>query len=137
MGLVPEGAAQEPKAPPELRTVAMPRDANASGDIFGGWVLSQMDVAGGVVASRRAKGRVATVAIEAMRFHKPIAVGDLVNCYAAIARVGTTSITVRIEAWVNRRLTGEAIKVTEGTFVYVALDSEGRKRPVPSAGSGL
>jgi acyl-CoA thioesterase YciA len=124
-----------PAGEPQLRTVAMPKDANANGDIFGGWVLSQMDIAGGVLASRRAKGRIATVAVEAMRFHKPIYVGDLVSCHAALVRVGTTSITVRIQTWVDRRVSGEAVKVTEGTFVYVAIDERGRPRPVPAAES--
>lgn len=120
-----------PEGEPALRTIPMPRDANANGDIFGGWVVSQMDMAGAVPAARRAKGRVATVAIEAMRFHRPINVGDLVSCYANITRTGTTSITVHVETWVNRRLGDEWVKVTEGTFIYVAIDEKGNKRPLP------
>jgi acyl-CoA thioesterase YciA len=120
-----------PKAEPALRTLAMPADANANGDIFGGWVLAQMDLAGGVPALTRAEGRIATVAVEAMRFHEPINVGDLVTCYAHVARTGRTSITVAIETWARRRLTGQEIKVTEGTFVYVAIDKNGRPRPLP------
>jgi len=124
-------ASAEPDRQPALRTLAMPADANPNGDIFGGWVLSQMDVAGGVPAVARAQGRVATVAVEAMRFHQPVFIGDLVSCYAEIMRVGTTSITVHIQTWARRRRGGEGVLVTEGTFVYVAIDEEGRPRPVP------
>jgi acyl-CoA thioesterase YciA len=109
----------------------MPADSNANGDIFGGWVLSQMDIAGGVAASRIAKGRLATVAVQAMKFHRPIAVGDVVSLYTEILRIGATSITVRIETIVSRRNVTEEIKVTEGIFVYVAIDEEGRPRLVP------
>ncbi len=116
---------------PAVRTLAMPADANQSGDIFGGWLLGQMDIAGGIVANRRARGRVATVAIDAMEFHKPVYVGDLVSCYADVIRVGRTSITVRVASLVQRRHSGDTVKVTEGTFVYVALDADGRPRPVP------
>ncbi len=114
-----------------LQNLAMPRDANTNGDVFGGWVLSQMDLAGGVPAARRAKGRIATVAVEAMRFHAPIAIGDLVSCYAEVTQVGTTSITVRIETWATRKSSGEKVRVTEGTYVFVAIDEQGRPRPVP------
>ena len=124
-------ASAEPDRQPALRTLAMPADANPNGDIFGGWVLSQMDVAGGVPAVARAQGRVATVAVEAMRFHQPVFIGDLVSCYAEIIRVGTTSITVHIQTWARRHRGGEGVLVTEGTFVYVAIDEEGRPRPVP------
>ena len=124
-----------PAAEPALRTLAMPADANANGDIFGGsWVLAQMDLAGAVPAMARAEGRVVTVAVEAMRFHAPIAVGDLVTCYARVSRSGRTSVAVAIETWARRRLTGAEIKVTEGTFVYVAIDEAGRPRPLPAAG---
>ena len=115
---------------PAVRTLAMPADANASGDIFGGWLLSQMDIAGGIAAHDLSRGRVATVAVEAMEFHLPVYVGDLVSCYAEVTRVGRTSITVRVETEARRRHTGETIKVTEGIFVYVALDENGRPRPV-------
>lgn len=124
-------AEQPPGGEPALRTLAMPRDANANGDVFGGWVMSQMDLAGGVSAARRAEGRIATVAVEAMRFHQPIAIGDLVTCYARIARTGNTSITVKVETWARRRLSGAEVKVTEGTFIYVAIDENGRPRPLP------
>ncbi|MGQ9366087.1 acyl-CoA thioesterase [Azospirillum sp. A39] len=116
---------------PALRTIAMPADTNPNGDIFGGWLLSQMDLAGGVVALRRAQGRVATVGIEAMTFHKPVYVGDEVSCFAAIERVGRTSMRVRIDTWVTRHRSGETVKVTEGVFTYVAIAEDGRPREVP------
>jgi acyl-CoA thioesterase YciA len=118
---------------PAIRTVAMPADANANGDIFGGWMMAQMDLAGAVMAVRRAKGRVATVAVEAMAFHRPVTIGDLVSCYAELERVGRTSMTVRIDAWVERRVGGKAEQVTSGLFTYVAIDEQGRPRPVPPA----
>jgi acyl-CoA thioesterase YciA len=120
---------------PHLRTIAMPRDANAGGDIFGGWTLSQMDLAGGTVAGRRAKGRVATVAIEAMRFLRPVSVGDEVSCYCSVLDVGETSIRVKIETWTRGRSSEEAEKVTEGVFTFVAID-EGKPRKVPAETSG-
>jgi len=107
----------------------MPADTNPNGDIFGGWLMAQMDVAGAVTAVRRSKGRVTTVAVAAMTFHKPVFVGDLVSCYAEIVKVGRTSMTVRVETWADRR-SGEVLKVTEGTFVYVALDANGKPRPI-------
>jgi acyl-CoA thioesterase YciA len=116
-----------------LRTVAMPAFANPHGDIFGGWLLSQMDLAGGTVASRHAKGRVATVAITAMTFHRPVFIGDEVSCYAEIVKIGRTSMTVKIQAFAHRGRTGEKIEVTEGLFTYVAVNSEGRPRPVVEA----
>ncbi len=109
----------------------MPADTNPAGDVFGGWLMSQMDIAGGVTASNRAQGRIVTVAVEGMVFHKPVYVGNVVCCYAEIQKVGTTSITVRIEAWALRRDSTPRVKVTEGIFTYVALDEQGRKRPVP------
>ena len=119
---------------PALRTLAMPSDANPNGDIFGGWVLAQMDLAGAVPAVQRAKGRIATVAVEAMRFHQPIFIGDLVSCYARITREGTTSMTVRIETWVARApQRDKEVMVTEGTFVYVAIDDAGRPRRLPGS----
>ena len=120
-----------PQADPALRTLAMPADANPNGDIFGGWVLAQMDLAGGVAAARRASGRTVTVAVEAMRFHAPIAIGDLVTCYAEVVKTGTTSITVAIETWARRRRGPVEVRVTEGTFIYVAIDENGRPRPLP------
>ena len=113
-----------------IRTLAMPADANPSGDIFGGWVLSQMDVAGGITAGQRAAGRVATVAIDAMTFHRPVYVGDVLCVYADIVRVGRTSISIDLEAWVLRGRLGDRVKVTEGRFVFVAIDEVGRPRPL-------
>ena len=110
----------------------MPADANPHGDIFGGWLLSQMDLAGGTAATRRAKGRTATVAITAMTFHRPVFVGDEVTCYAEIIKVGTTSITMKVESWVRRGIGEEQIAVTEGIFTYVAVGSDRRPCPVPS-----
>lgn len=115
---------------PALRTFAMPKDANPNGDIFGGWIMAQMDLAGAVAAVRRARGRVATVAVEAMEFHRPVNIGDLVSCYAEVTRVGRTSMRVEIETWVERRMTRVQEKVTAGTFTYVAIDEKGRPRPV-------
>ncbi len=121
-----------PRGEMAIRTLAMPRDTNPSGDIFGGWLMSQMDVAGGITAGARAKGRVATVAVQGMVFHRPVHVGDVVCCYADIQRVGRTSITILIEAWVLRdRQAEDRFKVTEGVFTYVALDADGTKRRVP------
>jgi acyl-CoA thioesterase YciA len=116
---------------PAIRTIAMPADANAAGDIFGGWVLSQMDLAGGVVATRQARGRCATVAVDAMAFHLPVFVGDEVSCYAEIVRIGRSSIAVKVETFATRYRTGETVKVTEGLFTYVAIDESRRPRPVP------
>lgn len=123
---------RQPRGEMQIRTIAMPADTNPNGDIFGGWVLSQMDVAGGLAAARRARGRVATVGIEAMTFVRPVSVGDVLCCYGDIERVGTTSITVAIEAWKIRWFDRreERILVTEGRFTYVAIDHQGRKRPV-------
>ena len=117
---------------PIVRTVPQPADMNGNGDIFGGWVLSQMDVAGGVLAARVAKGRVATVAITAMTFVQPIKVGDVVSIYGHVAKIGRTSITIDLETVVQRRHDAAEIRVTHGTFVFVAIDEEGRPRPVPA-----
>ena len=114
------------------RTIAMPRDTNPSGDMFGGWIVSQMDSAAGMVASQRAQGRVVTISIETLTFHLPVWVGDEVSCYAKIDKIGTTSLTLHVEAWVKRRFTGDILKVTEGTFVFVASDQAYKPRPVPA-----
>ncbi len=111
-----------------LQTLAMPADTNPSGDIFGGWLLSQMDVAGAIHAKRRARGRVVTVGIEAMNFHLPVYVGDQVTCFCETLSVGRTSVVVRVETWVMRSDLSEELKVTEGTFTYVAVDERGGKR---------
>ena len=113
-----------------LRTIAMPADTNPNGDIFGGWILSQMDLAGGTHAFFEAQGRVATVAVTGMVFHKPVNVGDEVSCYCATEKLGSTSITVRVETWVRRKRLSAEEQVTEGLFTFVALDSEGKSRPL-------
>lgn len=113
-----------------LRSIAMPADTNPNGDIFGGWILSQMDLAGGTHAFYEAQGRVATVAVTAMKFHKPVNVGDEVSCYCATERVGRTSITVRVETWVRRRRLTDEEQVTEGLFTFVAVGDDGQPRPV-------
>lgn len=127
------GVAQTaPRGELAIRTVARPRDTNAVGDIFGGWIMSQMDFAGGLTAWWRARGRVATVAVQSMEFHLPVRVGDLVSVYAEVLKVGNTSITVGVETWVQRRLAeSPGIMVTQGVFTYVAVDDQGKKRKVP------
>ena len=121
----------EPCGDLSIRTLAMPADTNQNGDIFGGWLLSQMDVGGGVFASKVAKSRTVTVAIEAMNFRKPVFVGDLVSVHANLVRVGKTSITVHLEAWVLRRKEMQPILVTDGNFTYVAIDDQGRPQVIP------
>lgn len=124
-------AENSPRGELALRTLAMPADTNPSGDIFGGWVMSQMDIAGGISAWNVADGRVATVAVDGFTFHRPITVGDVVCCYADVLRIGKTSITILIQAWVLRgRRPENRIKVTEGTFTFVALDADGNKRVI-------
>ncbi len=125
------GVQPVPRGELAIRTLAMPGDANPNGDIFGGWVLSQMDIAGGITAFDRARGRVATVAVDAMTFHRPVYVGDVLCIYAAIKAVGRTSMTLDMEAWALRGRQGERVKVTEGRFTFVAIDENGRPRPVP------
>lgn len=122
----------EPRGDLAIRVLAMPAEANPSGDIFGGWLMSQMDMAGGTTARLKAKGRVATVAVTGMTFHRPVHVGDIVCCYADVQRIGNTSITVLVEAWVLRGSdAGKRLKVTDGVFTFVALDENGNPRPVP------
>jgi acyl-CoA thioesterase YciA len=121
----------ERRRDPIVRTVPQPADMNGNGDIFGGWVLSQMDVAGGALAARVAKGRVATVAITAMTFVEPIKVGDMVSIYGEVQKIGRTSITINLETVVQRRTGTTDIRVTHGTFVFVAIDEEGKPRAVP------
>ncbi|HEX6002812.1 MAG TPA: acyl-CoA thioesterase [Burkholderiales bacterium] len=116
-----------------LRVVPMPADANHAGDIFGGWIMAQVDIAGSIPAARRAKGRVATVAVNSFVFKKPVLVGDVVSCYAEIVRVGRTSITVNVEVYAQRRPHAEeVVKVTEATLTYVAVDDQRRPRVVPA-----
>ncbi|MDH3690966.1 MAG: acyl-CoA thioesterase [Gammaproteobacteria bacterium] len=116
---------------PSLRTQAMPADTNPTSDIFGGWLMSQMDIAGAIYAHHMARGRVATVGVKAMSFHSPVRVGDEVSCFCETDRIGNTSITVHIETWVRRRVTWVEEKVTEGLFTFVALDESGKPRAVP------
>lgn len=125
---------EEPARPvgePALRAIAMPADTNPAGDIFGGWLLSQMDLAAGTTAHHRARGRVVTVAIEGMTFQKPVHVGDEVSCYTEIKKIGRTSLAICVQAWRRPSHGGPQIKVTEGVFTYVAVGPDGRPRPVP------
>jgi acyl-CoA thioesterase YciA len=118
---------------PMLRVVPMPGDANQHGDIFGGWIMSQVDIAGGVLAARRARGRVATVAVNSFQFKQPVYIGDVLSFYADIVRVGSTSITVNVEVYAQRNPSDiETVKVTEATLTYVATGPDRRPRPVPA-----
>ena len=123
----PPVAETPPAFEPAIRTIAMPADTNPHGDIFGGWLLCQMDLAGATVATRRAGGRVVTIAITAMVFHRPVCVGDEVSCYASVSKTGNTSITIKIESWARRARGADTIpiKVTEGLFTYVRVDPDG------------
>jgi len=120
----------QPEGELSLRTIAMPKDTNANGSIFGGWVMSQMDLAGALHAGVASQGRVATVAVDSMKFVQPIFVGDEVSCYTSITRVGTTSISIHVEVWVRRHRLGEPILVTHGTYVFVSLDDDMRPKPL-------
>lgn len=111
----------------------MPADTNSGGDVFGGWVVSQMDIAAGATATDRAQGRCSTIAIEALRFHAPVLVGDLFSVFTEITRTGRTSITMHVEAFVRRQRTGQRILVTEGDFTFVAISDSGITRPLPQA----
>lgn len=115
---------------PMIRVVAMPADANASGDIFGGWIMSQVDIAGSIVAVRRANGRVVTVAVNSFEFHQPVLIGDLVSCYAEVVRVGKTSMTVGVKVFAERNRLDAPVKVTEAVLTYVAVDEKRKPRPV-------
>ena len=127
----------EPRGDLTVRTSAMPADTNANGDIFGGWVMSQMDQAGGIAGVDRAQGRVVTVAVDAMTFIRPVRVGDVLCVYTRIASVGRTSMKIEVEAWARRFRTQTREKVTDATFTFVAVDDEGRPRPIPPAEPGL
>ncbi|GGH19649.1 acyl-CoA thioesterase [Alsobacter metallidurans] len=122
---------EEPRGELTVRTIAMPSDTNANGDIFGGWVMSQMDQAGGIAGVERAQGRVVTVAVEAMTFIRPVAVGDVLCVYTAVDSVGRTSMKIHIEAWARRFQTRVREKVTDATFTFVAIDDDGKPRTVP------
>jgi acyl-CoA thioesterase YciA len=125
-----EPASTEPTGDLCIRTLAMPADTNANGDIFGGWLLSQMDVGGGVFASKVARSRTVTVRIEAMNFRKAVYVGDLVSVYASLVRVGRTSLTVHLDAWALRRGEQHPFLVTDGNFTYVSIDEHGRPQEI-------
>src|SRR5256886_9123804 len=117
---------------PAVRVMAMPADANQNGDIFGGWIMSHVDIAGGVLAGRTARGRVATVAVKEFIFKQPVQLGDVVSFYAGLVRIGNTSITVSVEVYAERRPSDpKVVKLTQATLTYVALDRDGRPRPVP------
>lgn len=125
------GHDETPRGSLTIRTIAMPADTNANGDIFGGWVISGMDQAGGIAAVERARGRAVTVAIEAMTFIRPMRVGDVLEVYTELERVGRTSMRIHIEAWARRFQTHHAEKVTVGTFTFVAIGDDGCPRPLP------
>lgn len=122
-----------PRGTLSLQTIAMPADANANGDIFGGWLVSQMDLAAGVSARKQARGRVATVAIDAMVFLRPVKIGDIIGCYTEILSIGRSSMKILVEVWETDDLDGEQTKLTEGIFTFVAIDNDGKTRPVPRA----
>ncbi len=125
----------QPKGELVIRTIAMPADTNPSGDIFGGWIMSQMDLGSGIVALKTAKTRVVTVAMDGMSFLQPVRVGDRVACYAWVEKIGRTSMRIPVEVWVERYMTGEQVRVTEAVFTYVAIGADGR--PVPVSRDGL
>lgn len=127
-----EHLAQLPPGQPTLRVMPLPADVNQNGDVFGGWIMAQVDVAGAIPAMRHARGRVATVAVNAFLFKQPVSVGDVVSFYAEVVRVGRTSITVNVEVYAERNPTHPVtVKVTEATLTYVAIDQQGRKRELP------
>jgi len=128
----PPGVALPAGRVPALRVVPMPADANQNGDIFGGWIMAQVDVAGGTVAGRVARGRVATVAVNSFVFKQPVQIGDVLSFYAQVQRIGNTSVTVNVEVYAERgRADTKVVKVTEATLTFVAIDREGKPRPVP------
>ncbi|CTQ52601.1 putative acyl-CoA thioester hydrolase [Roseibium album] len=122
---------EQPTGDLTLRTMAMPADTNANGDIFGGWVLSQMDLAGGIAAGQRAEGRVVTIAVDKMKFIRPVHVGDVLCVYTEVVKVGRSSMEINLKAWALRHRYGEREKVTEAMFTMVAVDDNGKPRPVP------
>ena len=128
------GDLSKPSGELTLRTLAMPADANAAGDIFGGWVMAQMDLACGIRAAERARGRVVTAAVKEMSFAKPVKIGDTLSVYTHVTRVGRTSMTLKVEAWAQRYLTELMEKVTDADFVMVALDLEGKPKAIPQEG---
>lgn len=127
----PPSAAETPRGALTVRVIAMPADTNANGDIFGGWVMARMDQAGGIAGVERAQGRVVTVAVEAMTFIRPVKVGDVLEVFTEVEGVGRTSMKIHVEAWARRFRTHLREKVTDATFTFVAIDEDGRPRPVP------
>lgn len=123
-----------PRRSPTIRTIAMPADTNPAGDIFGGWLMSQMDLAAGAVAALTARGRSATIAVEGMKFLRPVKVGDEVSLFADLVRVGRSSMHIRVQAWRRQREQEASEKVTQATFTFVALDDDGRARPIDQSG---
>ncbi|MGZ5002794.1 MAG: acyl-CoA thioesterase [Chthoniobacterales bacterium] len=123
-------SSEQPKGELVIQTVAMPRDTNPSGDIFGGWIMAQMDLGSGILAAKTAKSRVVTVAMEGMSFLQPVRVGDTVACYATVEKIGRTSMHIPVEAWVRRRMGGHIERVTRAVFIYVAVDEKGKAIPV-------
>lgn len=124
---------KKPKGEVTIQTIAMPSDTNANGDIFGGWLLSQMDLAAGVLAKKLSNGRVTTVAVESMTFLKPVQVGDIITCFATLEKMGFSSMTISIDTWTNSHIPKNAQHVTKGTFVCVAIDDHGKPRKVNSS----
>jgi acyl-CoA thioesterase YciA len=123
-------ASNAPQGELVIRTIAMPANTNSNGDMFGGWMVSQMDLGGAILARNAAKSRITTVAIDAMEFHHPVYVGDIVSCYALLLKTGRTSLRIAIEVWAQRHKGGEHVRVTEGVFTYVAIDDQGKPHPV-------
>lgn len=123
----------EPQGTLMLRTMSMPKDANPNGDIFGGWLMSQMDTAGAIMAYEICRGRVVTVAVDKIIFKAPVSVGDVVCCYCRVVHIGNTSITIKLELWARKNFKSriDRVKVTEADFTYVAVDETGKKRPLP------
>src|SRR5438477_1450337 len=121
---------EKPKGELVIQTIAMPKDTNPNGDIFGGWLMSQMDLGSGILAAKVANSRVVTVAMEGMSFLQPVRVGDTIACYAWVEKIGRTSMTIPVEVWVQRYRSGEEVRVTHGVFTYVAVDNDGKPIPV-------
>ena len=126
----------QPQGDLVVQTIAMPKDTNPNGDIFGGWLMSQMDLGSGILAAKTSNARVVTVAMEGMSFLAPVRVGDTVACYARVERIGRTSMTIPVEVWVERFMSNEQIRVTRGVFIYVAVDENGNPIPVRRAPEG-
>ena len=127
---MPDTPPAAPQGELVIRTIAMPANTNSNGDMFGGWMVSQMDLGGAILARNTAHSRITTVAIDAMSFHFPVYVGDIVSCHAQLVKVGRTSMRIAIEAWAQRHKGGEHVCVTKGIFTYVAIDDDGRPQPV-------